>query len=81
MTEPQKYEHRHSFIVPGVVDREAFTNLASKATADDRNLKWYVHAHDYDTFREGQCNDRCCVFQEGNVTPLDQLTAGTTPVK
>lgn len=62
---------RHSYISRGI-SREAFQDVAVRATIEDDTLHWYLHAHSYD---ERRCTDKCQLVHKGivatNVTQMD----------
>lgn len=57
---------RHSFIVAGIF-REAFQEIAVRATVEDDTLSWYLHAHNHDPYGAAECNERCQVVRSGKV--------------
>lgn len=63
---------RHTFIIPGV-SREAYQDVAVRATVEDSDLAYYLHGHPFDPFHQTPCNDRCQVVRNGNVEFVTQM--------
>ena len=69
----QKYEERHSFINTGI-SREAFQDIAVRATNENPALRWFLHAHPHDPYQMPPCNHRCQVVHQGAVERVEIVT-------
>jgi hypothetical protein len=61
----------HAFCDDVRISRDAFIESGVKQTLHDKTLRRFVHFHSHGHwYNRGACNHKCCVIEQGEVTPL-----------